>query len=222
MRKYLLVLCFVTGAFHTLFAQQFRGAVIGGFNLTQVDGDEVYGYSKFGIHAGAAAILPLGNHFSVSLETLFNQKGALQGDQYERTDSLGNLLTGAYKLRLNYLEVPVLIHYTDKDFFTVGTGFSWGRLTSVKEWEHGQRIETTTMQKGPYTKSDINVLADLRFPIYKKLKFNFRYAYSIAKIRTREFSDFYNNTWTRKQYNNLLTFRFIYVINEKLPPKAKE
>ena len=62
--------------------------------------------------------------------------------------------------------------------------------------------------------------SDLRFRIYKKLKFNIRYAYSLAKIRTRTFEDFQGQTWTRDQFNNLITFRLVYMINEKLPARA--
>jgi len=110
--------------------------------------------------------------------------------------------------------VPVLVHYTDKNIFTVGAGLSWGRLVKVDEWEHGNKTNTS-LSSGTYSQNDINILADLRFRIWKKLKFNIRYAYSIPKIRTREHSDLSGDTWIRKQYNNLVSFRLIYVFNER-------
>ena len=109
-----------------------------------------------------------------------------------------------------------MVHYTDKDIITAGVGFSYGRLVNVKEWEHGRLIETTTLNTGPYDRTDFNILADIRFRIYKRFKFNIRYAYSLAKIRTRDFYDIFGDyVNTRKQYNNLITFRLIYVFNEK-------
>ncbi|MCD4789890.1 MAG: PorT family protein [Bacteroidales bacterium] len=207
----------------TSFGQRIRGAVIAGLNMTQVDGDEKFGFRKFGLNMGAAAIVPFGKNFSFSIETIFNQKGSYEGKYYEDkvTDTAGNviaILNGQYKLKLDYLEVPVLVSYTDKDIITAGLGFSYGRLVSIKEYEHDTLNITTTLNGGPYNRNDFNVLIDLRFRIYKKLpklKFNIRYSYSLAKIRTREFENNKGETWTRHQYNNVITFRLIYVFNEK-------
>lgn len=195
------------GLTFSLHGQVFKGAVIAGFNLSQVDGDEVYGFKKFGANVGASAIIPFTDHWEVSIETLFSQKGSYQGPQ--RDDSL----SGEYRLRLNYLEIPVLVHYNDKNRMMFGLGFSYGRLTSVEEFEHGQKVETTTINE-PYDRNDYNGIADIRFRIYQRLKFNIRYAYSIRKIRTREFTPPNVDPWTRKQYNNFWSFRLIYVINE--------
>jgi len=201
-------------------AQRVKGALIGGLNMSQVDGDEVYGFKKPGLNLGASATVPIWNNFSFTIETIYNQKGAVQGQQYIATDSLGNELTGEYKLQLDYLEVPFLIHYTDKDVISAGFGFSYGRAVNIKEWEHGNLIETTTLNSGTYNIDDYNILADVQFRIYKRLKFNLRYAYSISKIRTREFTNLIGESWTRDQYNNLISFRFIYMFNEK-PPQAE-
>jgi hypothetical protein len=198
-----------------IFAQRIKGAVIGGMNITQVDGDEIYGFNKAGLNMGLGAIMPFGKGFSVSIETLYSQKGANQKDQYRTEDSLGNILTGAYKLQLNYLEVPILVHYTDHDRITIGGGFSYAGLVSLKEYEHNNRVETTTLSSGVYSNADISVVADLRFRLYKRLKFNIRYSYSIIKIRTREFEDFRSNTWERDQFNNAISLRLYYVFNER-------
>ena len=198
-----------------VFAQRIKGVVIGGMNLSQVDGDEIYGFKKVGLNMGAAAIMPFGKNFSMSIETIFSQKGAQQSDQYKTEDSLGNTLTGAYKIKLDYLEVPILFHYTDQDRVTVGGGFSYGGLVNVKEWEHGNIVETTQLSSGVYSNSDINIIADLRFKLYKRLKFNIRYSYSIIKIRTREFDNFKGDTWEREQFNNVFSFRLYYIFNER-------
>jgi hypothetical protein len=205
-----------------VFGQRIKGVVIGGVNITQVDGDEIFGFNKVGLNMGLAAIMPFGKGFSVSIETLYSQKGANQKDQYKTEDSLGNILTGAYKLQLNYLEVPILVHYTDHDRITIGGGFSYGGLVSLKEYEHNQRVETTTLASGVYSNSDISVVADLRFRIYKRLKFNIRYSYSMIKIRTRKFDDFLGNTWERDQFNNVFSLRLYYIFNERQKTVPKE
>lgn len=204
----ILLLMFLFTLFH-LNGQSIKGALNIGCNATKVDGDEVDGYHKFGWNIGPSAIIPFGK-FSVTIENIFSQKGSYQKPRYKDL-GFANKDTGMYKLKLTYLEVPVLFSYTDKDFITFGLGASWARLTGVDEWEHGRRVPATTIQSGIYKKDDWDVLFDLRLKIYKQLKFNFRYAYSMAKIRTRTFK----NGETRKQFNNVLTFRLVWVFNEK-------
>lgn len=202
-------------------AQRIQGALIAGFNLSQVDGDEIYGFRKFGLTGGPSAIIPFTEKWLVSLETIFNQKGSFEKKQYYSLDTLGNELNGAYRLVLDYVEVPVMVHFNDRDRITAGLGFSWGRLVRVKEWEHGRRTTSTSLNTGPYDKNDYNILVDLRFRLYKRFRMNFRYAYSLSRIRTREFlpQPGSNQSWTRDQYNNLIGFRLIYVFNEKPPAK---
>lgn len=210
-------------------AQRIKGEVFAGMNLTQVDGDEIYGFDKVGLNTGVGAIMPIGRHFTFSLETQFSQKGSVQGEQYQDTVFNPNtgqeeFWTGAYKLKLDYLEVPVLFHFTD-DKISAGLGFSYGRLVNVKEYEHGNLVNSTTLNGGPYDRNDYNVLFDLNFRIHKKIskfRFNVRYAYSLDKIRTRDFyNKFYEYTGTRDQYNNVITLRLLYIFNEK-PPLAEQ
>jgi hypothetical protein len=224
---FLFILLVIVFAWTEVSAQRIKGMLFAGMNLSQVDGDEVYGFDKVGFNTGLGAIVPLGKHFSFTIETQFNQKGAYQ--KPEIADSVANPITGEvefwtkeYKLKLDYLEVPVLFHFTD-NVIAVGTGFSYGRLINVKEYEHGTLVETTTLNGGPYDRNDYNVLFDLNFRLYKKIsrfRINIRYAYSISKIRTRGFYDDDWDYFTRDQYNNLITMRLVYVFNEK-PPLAE-
>jgi len=58
--------------------REIKGVVIAGMNLSQVDGDEVYGFKKMGACVGVGGILPLPKRFSLSLEILYDEKGAYQ------------------------------------------------------------------------------------------------------------------------------------------------
>jgi len=218
--KYIVVVTLLFAFSLPLFAQQFRGAVIAGMNISQVDGDEVYGYHRVGAHVGLAAILPI-KKWDITLETIFNQKGAYEGAQY-LDSAFGTVINGKYDLRLNYVEIPVLAHYTDRDRFTAGVGFSYGRLVSLNEIEHDGVIPpySDTVE---FRKNDYNVLVDLQIRIWKRLKFNTRFSYSIFPVRERTFYSLYsiNPPHDRKQYNNMLTFRLVYVINEKFEKKVE-
>lgn len=230
--KRLLLLCALFLLILTdmkVIGQRIKAEVIAGMNLSQVDGDLAYGFHKAGLNAGLGAIVPFGKNFSISLETIYNQKGAYQGPFYTETDTTAGgvrTLNGMYRLCMDYLEVPFLIQYTDKEIIGAGLGISYGRMVRVKEYEHDTLNLITTLNSGVYNHDDFNILFDVRFRIHKKLprlKFNARYAYSIAKIRTR---DFYTKSGvydvTREQYNNLISVRLIYVLNEKAPLSKKQ
>jgi len=204
MKKYILLIFLLLFSFPVLRAQSIEGGLIAGFNMSQVDGDEVYGFHKYGLNVGALGIVPLKKNFSFSLEILYNQKGSYEPRQ--STDSIN----GSYKLILNYLDVPVMFHYTDKDIITFGLGASWGRLVQFAEWEQGTRINWDT-KFGPYIDSDIDALFDVRFRVLKGLKMDLRYSYSMASLRTRTFK----TGVVRHQFNNFLSLRLIYVFGEK-------
>ena len=191
-------------------AQIIKGEAILGANISQVDGDEVYGFKKLGAHIGFGGLIPIGI-FDASMEVLFNQKGSREKQQY-----VFDTLTGEYNLRLNYVEIPIMLYINDKDNASAGIGFSYARLVGVKEFEHGWQT-STTIYNDVYSRSDWSILFDLKLKILEGLKANLRYEYSLVPIRTREFTQLWGTTdvTVRQQYNNLWTFRLIYIFNEK-------
>jgi len=230
-------------------AQRFIGGVASGINLSQVDGDEVVGYHKVGFNGGPYVKLMLDRkqRFSATMELLYTQKGAakrypfpagmeiakndieLIDPRYEEVDK--NFL---YKLRTDYLEIPLLFHYEDpKSKFGIGIGISWARLVYIKEMQHdyrglmldtannmkGSRRLTTSVNSSRYNKNDWGIMADVKIPIYKGLKFNFRFQYSFVPFgEKREFFariDDETPSSIRKPFHNTLTFRIIYSFNEK-------
>ncbi|HMM12245.1 MAG TPA: outer membrane beta-barrel protein [Bacteroidales bacterium] len=200
--------------------QVFKGFVNAGLNMTQVDGDEVYGYKMPGLHIGPGVMLDIGGNFDLSLEAAYTQRGANQKAQYF-TVLGGDTLTGAYRLRLNYFQVPLMIHYTDKDLFTAGFGFSYARLVRAEEYEHGRRTLTNANNQ-VYSPHDFNVLLDLKYRMTGSLRLSFRYEYSVASIRTREYTSLGGTQpWTRKQYNNVISLRLFYLFNEERAQRNK-
>lgn len=139
LRILTLLLAFVVVAPTLLRAQIIKGEVFVGGNACQVDGDECYGFRKFGVHAGAGALVPVytknGVSLDIGLEVVFNQKGAYKRDSINQ--HLG-LYTGKYKLNLNYAEIPLMFYVTDKDRYTVGVGASYGHIVGLQEYINGE------------------------------------------------------------------------------------
>ncbi|MDL2309215.1 PorT family protein, partial [Bacteroidales bacterium OttesenSCG-928-C03] len=182
----------------------------------------------FGFNAGASVSLACNQRQSwfVTVELLYTQKGSFQKALVDsmnafRTENidysvpLNNKVK--YKVNLDYVEVPVLAHYEDPNTgWALGLGFSWARLVRVKELENGY-VLLTNLNSGIYKKNDWCAIVDVKFKIYKNLKFNFRFQYSMIPIRKRTF--YYEATGEvqsiRPQRNNALSLRLIYSFNEK-------
>ena len=131
------ILAFTMAAPALLHAQIVKGELILGGNACQVDGDECYGYKKFGVHAGAGALVPLTSWMDIGLEVLFNQKGAFKRDSI----TYGSTFPHAYNLKLNYAEIPLMIYFTDKDAYSVGLGVSYGRIVGINELVDGKHSD---------------------------------------------------------------------------------
>ena len=216
-----------------IYSQRILGAVSAGMNLSQVDGDEKYGFKKVGLNIGPSVIIPFGKNrkWSVTMELLFSQLGSRQKEQYSN-DTIADTTTSeyydGYKLKLTYVQIPVMVHFKDKNIIAGGVGLSYGQLVGAQEWEDYNdsrglfKVETTTL-RSPYTLSDLKVVAGIRLRLYQRLWFNFRYSYSILKIRTRDFENpIYHDIETRYQYNNVITLRLTYIFNEQISKKTGE
>ncbi|MDR0205974.1 MAG: PorT family protein [Bacteroidales bacterium] len=208
-------------------------------------------YSKVGFNGGPYIKLMLDNkqRFSITMELLYAQKGGQKKypaptgvrialgdtaliDPYYPEENMKYF----YRLRTDYLEIPLLVHFEDpRSKFGIGLGFAWSRLVYITEYEHdfrrftldtassirGARRLNTTINSGRYFKNDWSIVADVKIPIYKGLKANFRFQYSLVPFGiARQF--FYSinpkdehEFRIRKPFHNTLTFRIIYSFNEK-------
>ncbi|MCK9202938.1 MAG: porin family protein [Saccharofermentanaceae bacterium] len=198
------------------YSQRVLGAVSVGMNLTQVDGDEFYGFHKIGLNVGPQVILPFGpkKNWSVSLELLYSQKGSYHKGETDST---------TYRLKQDYAEVPLLLHFTDKNVISAGVGVSYGQLVNFKETFGGKPIDSTYFAQPTSGMSnfDISVIADLQVRLWQKLWAGVRYQYSMMKNRTIYVTDPNDpkNPFERKQYNNVISIRLTWVFNQEKAEK---
>lgn len=97
-----------------LYCQNIGGGIYAGLTASQVDGDGLQGFDLPGANLGFLAKVKIGQKSDVKLELAFVQKGS----RVPFSDS-----TNFYKLRLNYIEVPLVYEYHWKDLsFEIGLG----------------------------------------------------------------------------------------------------
>lgn len=218
MKKLVVALMLLGAAMvGSMEAQTIRAFVAAGGNLSQIDGDEVYGFKKVGFTGSVGAMVPLSKSekWLLSVEAKYAQYGAFQeGYPY------------SYNATLPYVEVPVMAHFEDPiGGWTFGLGAVYGRLMNYKEtaaWDQtGTTTAITDFEKKPYERNDLSFVADIRFRIWKNLKFNFRYQHSLIPTKCDWTFGYNTQTWTRDTYNSVLTARLIWVFNDKDTSKKK-
>lgn len=106
---------------------QVKFGVKSGFNFANLVGPDVNNNSmKLSFYAGGFANIPLIDNFSVQPELVFSRQGAKFEDPGDDT-----------KVRLNYLNIPVLAQYNDPSGFYAETGPQFGFLINAKVKDDG-------------------------------------------------------------------------------------
>jgi Outer membrane protein beta-barrel domain len=128
-KTYTILIISLFGLFYECAGQRFKAMAIVGANASQIDGDNLYGFNKLGLSAGAR--LSYANEKSVdfALEMLYSQRGS---SVHFFNNAEGD------KISLNYIELPVIISirdwYNETDrFYKVRAegGLSYGYLFSA-------------------------------------------------------------------------------------------
>ncbi len=189
-------------------------------NLTQVDGDEFYGFHKIGLNVGPMVSMPFGKkkNWSASMELLYSQKGSYHGGSTDST---------TYRITLDYAEVPLLIHFTDKKLISGGVGICYGQLVNYKETKNNFFDSIFTYQNA-LSNYELSVIADVQIRLWSKLWANIRYQYSLMSNHSVVVSDpttYPRKSFTREQYNNVISLRLTWVFNQekiaKTPKKER-
>lgn len=158
----------LTSVFNPVKAQLFKGEVFGGVGFAQVDGDDCYGFDRIKGQVGAGVLFSPNDWLDISMEIVYNPKGAYKRDSI----SYSSYKAGSYDLKLNYMEIPLMVYFVDKYRYSIGIGASYGRLIGFSEKESGNETETRIGDgklrwKEGYSGKDlgyIRTLADLNDP----------------------------------------------------------
>jgi len=178
-----------------------------GVSPSQVHGDSYSGFHKLGFTGGVGVESVFSEKVSANLSFIFIQKGAQKNQNLEKND-----LT-AYFLNLNYIEVPILVTYTQKKFlFDVGVSAAY----LINYYEADQNMDYTGVF--PFQKYDFSVKVGLGYNINQKWFVNFRSSNSFITTRPNRTKQaiYYNNiiarTFNKGYYNNILEFTLGYRI----------
>ncbi|MEM9545508.1 MAG: outer membrane beta-barrel protein, partial [Bacteroidota bacterium] len=86
-------------------AQRFKGSAVFGLNFSQIDGDDLAGFSKLGWTGGFKLAYPLKKNVDLNIEMLYSQRGSTAGFGFGGGN---NNFTD-----LKYIELPVYVNIMD-------------------------------------------------------------------------------------------------------------
>ncbi|MDX1277709.1 porin family protein [Oceanihabitans sediminis] len=136
MKKLLFTAAIAFLGFTSVNAQEFSFGPKAGLNLATLTGDVEDAEMKVGIHIGGAAEIMFNDKMGLQAELLFSMQGAQ--NKYTETSSFGGV-TETYKsdekVKLSYINIPVMFKYYIVDGFNVEAGPQVGFLISAKAEE---------------------------------------------------------------------------------------
>ncbi len=190
--KRLVILCF---AFLPLLsdAQRFKGGALVGFNVSQIDGDFWAGYNKAGLVGGAYVFTKFRDNWGAQMEIRYSAKGS------------ANSINSAdhRKIRLQYIEIPLLATYDIfKDFQAQG-GVSLGYLFNAAQ-NDGYGYETFDQ----FDKYEIALSIGVNYEVLEKLSINARFSYSILPT----YAMYSGASFPYAMFNNIISFVLFYRI----------
>lgn len=175
MRFFILILCLSLpfwGNAQEERVQRFKGGVIGGFSVGQVQGDEVAGFRKFGLVGGGRVAIVLKDRMEIGVEMLFSQKGSAE-NRPEYT-------LNPFSFTMNYVEVPVLFNYMDwmdeEGYYKLHFhgGLSYGRLIS-----YSSDINFFDSLSSYFKDNDLSWIAGATYYVNERIGITGRYSRSL-------------------------------------------
>jgi hypothetical protein len=149
------------------YGQGLSGGIKAGLNLAnQISKSDGYTSSPSflpGMHAGAYVTWMFTEHLGLQPEVLYSAQGAKNGD---------------YKVKVNYVNIPVLVRYNVNDLLSFHAGPQFGVLTSAKYVAGSNETDVKDQVKG----SDIGLAAGVGIDLPMKLNFSFRFIQGLSDI----------------------------------------
>lgn len=191
----------------SFYGQVFKVGLLAGLSGSQVEGDSYGGYNKLGFIVGGFTNIEHSEKFSTQLDMYFINKGSQKNPNTSQGD------VDAFKLNINYVEMPLAIRYHYKKFiFETGLYYSVFLNYSMSD-EFGE----VTDEPFPFKKYDFGGFLGLNYKINEHIIFNLRSKNSFVPVRDFQNLDqqigILNKLLNRGWYNLDLNFTLRYQFN---------
>lgn len=181
----------------------FKGGVKAGIATSQIDGDGYAGYDQNGAVLGAFVKTKINDSWDAVMEIQWAQKGS-----FDPPDAKNGKIN-TYRIKLNYIEVPLLLQYKVRKFRLL-TGISTGYLFSSEESDQSGVLNRPFFD---FKTIEVAYVVGMSYYFTPKLNFDMRYQRSILPIA--DDVRFNQNTlgFFGGSYNSVLQFTLGYQFN---------
>lgn len=200
MRLRVLLLLFAVTAITASAQKSFQAGIVAGINGCQIHGDSYSGFDQIGFVAGGFVSTNPGEAWQAQFGIQYSRKGSrhvLHPDYGGYRD---------FELRLNYIEVPLLVRYnTKKVFFDLG--LAAGVLFKVREWDTQERVPPQEFKRMEFA-----LTGGIGFNLNEKMFIEFTTTHSLLPIKDFSVPMYYqrwfSNLFNRGMYNNIVGLTF--------------
>jgi len=176
----------------TMNAQDVRFGAKAGVNFASIAGDDTDGVDgRTSFHVGGVAEIMFSEKFSFQPELLYSS----QGSKYEESESGYSY---EEKLKLDYINIPLMAKYYVAEGFSIEAGPQVGFLISAKnEWEENDEVfgsDSGEVDVKDYVKSiDFGLNFGVGYKMDSGLNFGARYNLGLNTIAEEDGVDITNN-----------------------------
>lgn len=191
--------------------RRFFGGITVGLNATQVDGDSYSGFHSAGLNAGGLVYWFFAKDIAGSIEFLYSQKGS-HGVTETYSPYAGSYFA-KYKMKVNYIEVPLVFHYLFNEKYILGLGGSFNALLSSHE-SMSDMGTPVSFDPGeyPFNAYTFDIIGGLGMLLGTHYIVEARYQYGLTPMRDwQNVAAFQPGMGNRSQYNNMFAFRLVYL-----------
>jgi hypothetical protein len=210
MRFWFFILCCCVIITNVDAQRTFRAGVQAGINGCQIHGDSYSGFNAAGPVAGVSIAVNPDKKLHWLLEFQYAMKGSRKIAYPEKGDY------DAFQLRLNYVELPLLVRYQYKDIY-FQAGWSFGVLAKVREWDDFGEVPPRDFQRFEHAS-----ILGIGYQINEFFAVDMRMVNSMLPIKKFAVPLYYQNRlqnlFNRGMYNNILGLTVTY----RLPGRSRE
>ncbi|MDT0293847.1 porin family protein [Mesonia ostreae] len=194
MKKLLLTAAIAVFGIIGTQAQDVRYGVKAGVNFANSHGDTDDADSRTGLHIGAFAEFMLSEKFAFQPELLYS----MQGNKYEESETiLGETFKAESKLKLDYINIPLIFKYYATEGLAIEAGPQVGFLVSANEEYEASGADVSESGdedvKDFYKSIDYGLNIGLSYTLDMGVMFGARYYYGLADIADTDNYDEKNN-----------------------------
>ncbi len=189
-------------AFFNGRAQEFKGFVSGGVTSSQIAGDDLSGFTKWGFYLGPKVTYPLTKKTDLGVQLLYTQKGSRR-DQKEGVRGDGPWS----KARLDYVDIPLFFQFAVNEDLTLHVGSTAGILINASS--PNPRIKAENFKR-----VDLGGVAGGGYQLGGRFTLTVRFSHSILPFNKNSNDPIYE--WRANGvFNSNLLFGLDYSLGEE-------